>query len=256
MNFQMKRFGMKATALLALTLGFPSLVSAASLPGRALTLTFTTPDSYVISGKYHQPSTLQKYTFILLHGLGSTKEEWQQFEQKLVNDGYGYFAYDARGHGESARTIKGGTVRYDSFGTPGPGSPWEMMTDDLSRAIRLLTREHHLRHEKLILAGASLGANVCLVYAASDQVIPAVIALSPGMDYAGVRPLDSAAQLAGKHIALVAYPGDSYAFQSCQRIFDRLQIQNHVVFIEGEKGHGVQMFNNKLESRLLRWVRQ
>jgi hypothetical protein len=73
---------------------------------------------------------------------------------------------------------------------------------------------------------------------------------------AGIRPLDAAAALAGKRIALAAAPGDAYAFQSCRSIYDRLHAGGRITFFKGETGHGVQMFDGYLERALLQWVRQ
>jgi alpha-beta hydrolase superfamily lysophospholipase len=167
MNFQ-ALFNLRGPVpKLAALLAFCGGTAVAGPAGNAArSVQFTTEDDVVIAGTYRPAAKPGAYTFILLHGLGSTKEEWEGFEQRLIEKGWGYFAYDARGHGASMAAADATPVDYRSFGAPGPGSAWSKMPGDLARAVRYLKRKHRVRPGTLIFAGASLGANVALIGAA------------------------------------------------------------------------------------------
>jgi pimeloyl-ACP methyl ester carboxylesterase len=215
---------------------------------------FRTSDGVVISGLYSPPSSLNVKTFILLHGLGSNQDEWQGFAGELIAQGYGFLSYDARGHGKSTVMADGKAISFETFGPGAPNSQWSRMVTDLSSAVLYLVNEKKLRTNKIGLIGASLGANVALVYASSNEQIPVVVLLSPGLNYAGVGTLDAIQAFHKRPIALAASPGDTYAYQSTQLLSQQLADNKRAVFIEGAKGHGVNMFDNKFDKVLLRWI--
>jgi pimeloyl-ACP methyl ester carboxylesterase len=250
MHFPLKMKVLFVAALLGI---FCSTADA--LPQRPTVekINFSTGDGIKMAGRYCPPGA-HKPTFILLHGMGSNKEEWQPLEEILSKAGFGFLAYDARGHGESTTTNTGKSMTYQSFGRPGPGSPWDKMTDDLSRAVDFLEKRKDIPPASIGLIGASLGANVSLVYAAHTEAIPIVVALSPGMDYAGLEPAAAMPALADRRVCIAASPGDRYAFESSRVLFQQMGQNRRSLFIEGEGGHGVQMFNGTFEDTLLRWL--
>jgi pimeloyl-ACP methyl ester carboxylesterase len=218
-------------------------------------ITFTTEDGIVISGLYAAPSGSSK-VFILLHGLGSGQEEWQPFVHYLVRAGYGFLSYDARGHGESVLTKDNRKITYESFGAPGPGSPWSFMVADLGRAVQFLNTAKGIPTRRIGLIGASLGANVALQYAANVKEVPAVVLLSPGLVYAGLTTREAARSFTNRPILLVASPDDTYAYQSSMILLRELQKDPRAQFMQGAAGHGVQMFTGELESRVIKWLQR
>lgn len=230
-------------------------LTAVILPaGAAEPVTFQTQDAIVIAGLYQPPREPGRPVVILLHGLGSTKSEWTTFERRLEAAGYGYFAYDARGHGESTKTTAAGTISYARFGPPGPGSPWHAMIGDLDHAARFLSRAKTIKESSLIIAGASLGANIGLAWAADHPTVAAVLLLSPGLEYAGIASTGPAARFSKRRIAFAAAPNDAYAYQSSRMLFKNLSSNPRAAFFTGTSGHGVQMFNGSLEDEILQWL--
>ncbi len=217
-------------------------------------VSFTTADGIIIKGLYHASRQPRKPVVIMLHGMGSTKEEWTPFERTLVDAGFSYFAYDARGHGESTTTTTGAKINYKNFGAPGPGSPWQAMIDDLDYAAVYLSHTKHIPESSLIIVGASIGANIALVWAAQHPSVNTVLLLSPGLDYAGIETSTPVAQFQSRRIAFVASPNDPYAYQSSRQLFNRLSSNPSAVFFTGAGGHGVQMFNGTFEKDLVRWL--
>jgi pimeloyl-ACP methyl ester carboxylesterase len=99
-------------------------------------IVFKNRETLRLAAYYHAPEK-NNPVFILLHGLASSKEEWLSFGQHLNRQGWGWFAFDARGHGDSSLTrgADGGANGYKYFGAPGRGSDWERMIDDVGAAV-------------------------------------------------------------------------------------------------------------------------
>src|SRR6476659_9477761 len=112
-------------------------------------VTWTTPDGVVLVGLYHPAQRPGAYTWVLLHGLGSTKEEWDGFSKKLAAQGNGTLLYDMRGHGASIHTTNGQTLSYKNWNSAGPGTPWDMMSRDVATAIPMLQKQYHLPENQI-----------------------------------------------------------------------------------------------------------
>lgn len=215
---------------------------------------FTTTDGIIIAGDYQPPRQAGKRVAVMLHGLGSTSGEWTALKRLIVAEGLGYFAYDARGHGRSTKTTTGTEINYTQFGPPGDESPWYAMIGDLDQAVRYLARVKKIKETSLVIVGASLGANIAIAWAADHQSVAAVLLLSPGIEYAGIRSSGPAGRFLNRKIAFAAAPNDTYAFQSSRALYNHLASNPHATFFLGVSGHGVQMFDGKFEEGLARWL--
>lgn len=214
-----------------------------------------TRDGVILSGKFVPPKIRKKFTFIMIHGLGSNKSEWIKFAEIISNKGYGYFIYDLRGHGESNRDTKNREIDYRYFITPGPGSEWNLMVDDLSYVIKYLVHKN-INKNRIGIIGASLGANIALMYASRHKFIPVVILLSPGWNYAGLNIESAVKEYSGRSIAIAVSPGDKYSYESSVSIHEILKRNNNKTefFIGTGANHGVQMFDGKFEYEIINWI--
>lgn len=113
--------------------------------------------------------------FVLLHGLGAGRGEWKRFRSTLSARGYGSLALDARGHGGS------GGPGYRTFRS---SAAWIRIERDLEAAFAYLGRKN-IADERIILIGASIGANLALRASVRRSSSPFVVLLSPGYDYRG-----------------------------------------------------------------------
>src|SRR5437899_2062715 len=122
------------------------IVTFAFLPASlfAEKITFPNSEGIQLVGEFTKPQNPHNYTIILLHGLGSTKEEWDSFYKLLASNGYGVFAYDARGHGESKKKSSGESVDYQTFYGRGLQSEWGKMIGDLGAAVECLRKNFKL----------------------------------------------------------------------------------------------------------------
>jgi pimeloyl-ACP methyl ester carboxylesterase len=201
---------------------------------------------FFVAAQPHEP------TVLMLHGLASSKEEWLPLAKKLTEAGWGVLAYDARGHGESSQTRNASAQDiYKYLGAPGPGSRWERMIDDVGAAARFLSGSKKVSRSSIFLAGTSIGANVCLNFAALTRSVKGVVLLSPGLDYRSIRT-EEAIQKTGKMpVLIVANSKDQYAYASSVQL---ASISKSATFWSDVKvGHGTQMLDDDLLNRLLQW---
>ncbi|OGS33600.1 MAG: hypothetical protein A2474_05755 [Elusimicrobia bacterium RIFOXYC2_FULL_34_12] len=219
---------------------------------------FIASNGLISTGKFVSPKNPSKLTFIMLHGLGSSKEEWFTFADKLAAKGYGYFAYDLRGHNESIKDKAGNIISYKSFFNIGPDSEWELMIRDLDYAIKYLRRKG-IKKENIGIMGASLGANIALIYASKHEFIKKIVLLSPGLQYAGLYTANAMKNYNNRKILIAASPKDQYPYESSVYLADIAKKQKDDIEFLSESGskygvHGVQMFDGKFDNKIIDWV--
>ncbi len=217
-------------------------------------VSWTNADGIVMQGVYHGPAQKGRLTWVLLHGLGSTKGEWEPFAREFAKTGQGIFVYDARGHGESCKTVNGQNVSYQAFHR----QDWGKMPEDFSGAIAMLEKRFGPSINGYGVGGASLGANVALVYAAStsEKKVRGVLLLSPGVEYAGLN-IDKAYNLYNtRPLCMVASPGDDYAYQSVRFLASR-RGDTWLRAMEGPGAlHGVKMLDSATTSKIIDWMKK
>jgi len=247
-----KLSGMTACRKLFFLIGLLSVFSqAAPDPSFWTPLTWTTEDKVRLVGLYHSASNPNQLTWVLQHGLGSTKEEWDGFGRQLAATGQGVLIFDARGHGASHETTGGQPIKYEMF----VRGDWQAMPQDIGDTVRFLMKTYGLKDNKIAIGGASLGANVALMYASHHREVPAVLLLSPGIEYAGINIDDAFNRYDKRPLLMAASPADRYAFQSVQALaLRRRDADLHL--IEGPDGqHGVNMLNSYVTGRILEWTK-
>lgn len=224
----------------------------ACVPARAgqQTVRFNTEDGCALEAFYLAPSS-GSYVFINTHGLGSDKNEWAGFQDALRARGLGYLSLDMRGHGASLK-CSGKKASYRAFSRSG----WNNISRDITAAAVWLKKKR-IPASRLVFCGASIGANLSLKAAAEGAIKPAaVVLLSPGLEYAGVKtePYYAAAQ--PLRIFIAASEDDAYAWQSGNYLAATAAAKGLPAhFRAGPGGHGVNMFKGpELMSDIIDWV--
>ncbi len=197
---------------------------------------FDTSDGCRLEAFYQAPSS-GSYVFVNAHGLGSNKSEWGALEAELAKKGYGYLSLDFRGHGGSLE-CGGAPADYRSF----RAADWTSLSKDIKAAAAFLKKKG-IAARKLILCGASIGANLSLK-AVREGLRPAgVVLLSPGLVYVGVSSEEFFKTDSGIPVFIAASRNDDYAWQSSVYLAEQAGISGvRAVFRAGAGGHGVQMF--------------
>lgn len=226
------------------------LACAPALAGQK-TVHFTTGDGCRLEAFYLAPSS-GAYVFINAHGLGSDKNEWASFQKALQAAGYGYLSLDLRGHGNS-KTCGGKEIKYMFLSE----EAWNGVSADIETAAAWLKKRGHPAG-RLIFCGASVGANLSLKAAAEGKLKPAaLILLSPGMEYAGVKSEAYFTAPRNFRVLSVAARQDGYAWESVLRLNRAAMAKGLRAYsLEAAAGHGVNMFGTpSVIPAILNWVK-
>jgi alpha-beta hydrolase superfamily lysophospholipase len=213
------------------------LLGCAPVCAQQKTVHFSTADGCRIEAFYLAPSS-GAYVFINTHGLGSSRGEWGPLQDGLKKRGLGYLSLDLRGHGGSV-VCGGKKADYRKFTLEN----WASASRDIEAAAGFI-RKKGVPADRLVFCGASVGANLTLKAAAEGGIKPAaVILLSPGLEYAGVRSGDYILSLGNARLLIAASQNDQYAWQSSALLIKALgDSGKQADFIDGGGGHGVNMF--------------
>ncbi len=188
-------------------------------------------DGFQIIGTYMESTGLK--AVILLHMMPEDRSSWTMFAPELVARGYASLAIDERGHGESTM---GGTVSYKTF-TDGQQQAKIL---DVEAAIEFLVAEGYAK-EHLVIAGASIGANLAIQALARHREIPLAIALSPGLDYHGVLADRFLGEFRERQrVVLVASADDRNSFESVKKL-QASHPDSSVLVLRSGIGHGTGM---------------
>lgn len=192
---------------------------------------FKSADGVPLVAEWRAPRRGQP-VFILLHGLGAGRGEWRMFQARAAAEGWGTLALDMRGHGDS------GGGRYTEYKTP---AQWRALEGDARAALAWLAKVRHVAPERVVLAGASLGANIAAHAAAGEPRAALALLLSPGWSYQGVTLADAVAA-SDRPIVFAAAPDDAFPFRSAQEAL-RLAKRPESTFVHAASGHGVNMLD-------------
>ena len=235
-----RRGGLRAALIAA-------LVAAASILGeaRAQRVAFRTDDGVTIAAAWYEPSFRPAPAVILIHMLGRSRRDWDGFASRLAGAGIGALAIDLRGHGDSP---------YVASGSDGPD--YAAMVKDVAAARRYLITRGDVRPSRIGIAGASIGANLAALEAASDSSVASVALLSPSLDYRGLRIEAAVRKYGSRPMLLVSSDDDPYAHRSAQDL-EKTGGVRELLSLTGA-GHGTNMLNRspELPQALVDWFRR
>ncbi len=214
-------------------------------------------DDLILQGDYTAPASSSSLVLVCLHGLGSSRGEWAPLIRHAAKRGWGCVAYDLRGHGNSRGTMAGNTVNYEDPENGRDPDFWKLFPSDLGEVLSALEKKSGVGPEQIVVAGASLGANVALTFASQRPGLRGVVLLSPGLDYAGLQT-EGPMMILETPALLVAARPDRYAFMSGERLIN-LAPKNLVTWWPLSKSTaqgalGTQLFDGKLEIKILDWI--
>lgn len=206
------------------------------------TVSFQTKDGIKIIGDFFDAKTLPaqagKKSILLLHILPGDRRDFGEFAELLRQNDYNVLNIDERGHGDS-EAWAGEMGSWQEF----TQADYDKMIYDIEAAVEFL--KNKIPKTELAIIGASIGANLALLYGAKAQ--PKVVAaLSPGLNYKGIKT-EIASRNFRQNLLIAASRDDSYSFESSERLFEISAAKNKE-FIKYEfAGHGTRMFNSEQE---------
>ena len=232
----------------------PAFAAGAAVSARAAgreTVSFKTSGGCVLEAVY-QAASSGSYVFVNTHGLGSGKGEWRVLEGRLKKKGYGYLSLDLKGHGGSLR-CPGGRADYKTFSA----EQWAGLSADIRAAADYL-KSRKVPQKRLVLCGASIGANLSLKAAAEGLSPAGIVLLSPGLSYAGIEAGAYLESFGAIPLLMAASGDDAYAWESTGQLTARAKLRGlPAVFRAGPGGHGANMLSEarpELLNYILDWA--
>lgn len=206
-------------------------------------VTIRADDGTTITATWYEPAIRPAPAVIMVHMLGRSRRDWDGVGQQFGSAGIGALAIDLRGHGES--------------GNPAGDSPdHAVMVQDVAAARRFLSTRGDVIPSKIGILGASLGASLAVLEAASDPAIASLALLSPSLDYRGLRIEAAAKKYGNRPMLLVSSDDDGYARRTVADL-QKTGAPREVMQLSGA-GHGTNMLRRapELEYSLLDWFRR
>lgn len=172
---------------------------------------------------------------ILVHMIGKDRKSWDPIITNLATR-RAVIAIDLRGHGQSDGVLRKFT-----------DDDYRAMVNDVAAARKALGKR------EIAIVGASIGANAAIKYASSDPSVKTVIALSPGLDYHGLR-IDDVIPYMDRPVLVVASSGDQYSYNTMRKLSE-MNKNVETDMLSGDK-HGTDMFGTGkgVESEIFRWI--
>jgi dienelactone hydrolase len=189
--------------------------SRSPLPSGAEQITLSTSDGWKIAAWYWAPTTpkVEAPGVILLHQRGADKSSWGTFPAQLVKQGYAVIAIDLRGHGESL-SPGGKPLAAAELQDP----EYIAMLRDVRAADQYLGSQPGVDKDRIGIIGASLGANLAIIYLSANRHVRTAVCLSPGLDYKGLRPLEYMEAVDKRPLYLIAGRDDASSAQAAEEI--------------------------------------
>lgn len=216
-----------AAALAAAALAAGGSVHAAS----SHTVTFRTDDGVTIAATLTEAARRPAPAVILLHMLTRSRDDWQAFAERLADAGINALAIDFRGHGASSRGV---------LGADGEPELTRMPLDVQAARAFLATRPDLVKPGLIGIAGASVGADVAILEAATDNAIKSLALLSPAMDYRTLRVEAAMKKYLPRPVLFVAATNDPYASRSVKQLSALGSGLREIKMLENA-GHGTTM---------------
>lgn len=219
-------------------------------------VSFQTKDGVKIVGDFYDAKTLPVLptgqvggrqgtkSVLLLHILPGDRGDFGELAEPLFSKGYNVLNIDERGHGES-EAWAGEMGSWQEF----TQSDYDKMIYDVEAAAEWL--KNRIPDTELAVIGASIGANLALIYGAKAQ--PKVVtALSPGLNYKGIKT-EIASRNFRQNLLITASRDDVYAFESAEKLFEISAAAKKEFIKYEDAGHGTRMFNSEpeLKQRIL-----
>jgi predicted alpha/beta hydrolase len=227
------------------------------LPGEEVQ--FQTQDGWTLTGTYRVAQS-SKPTVILLHGGTGRRQDWYPLAARMARGGFGYLAFDLRGHGQSQNPPAGQPGQWNKFVINKTYNEWDNMREDVAAAAAFLSTRG-VSADSMPLGGSDVGANISLKYGAVHPEVPFLFLLSPSLNYREVLTVNAMRAYAKRPIPiLIVTAEDDKRFATEARLLYNFAKQSvgeeKATLLESPKGHGAKMFaaDKELAGQILEWV--
>lgn len=214
----------------------PTVADAAGRP-----VSFAAPDGVMIAAGMYDAPGRPAPAVVLVHMLGRTRTDWDGWAADLTAVGLSVLAIDLRGHG----------------GSGGSAGTLADMTQDVRAAVAWLAAQPGVRPDAIGVVGASLGANLALLAAADTPLVRVVAAVSPSLDYRGLRLTpDVLRRIGDRPVWMAASTEDPFALRTLKELANDTMVTREQQ-LSSEVAHGTALLgaDRSLAQALVEWLR-
>lgn len=147
----------------------------------------TSPDGVRIAGSLYETFYPKSPGVLLLHQWQSDRHSFDELARQLQKRKINVLSIDGRGFGESTETIDGKKVTVGRSSTD-----VNAMLSDVATALDVFANQKNVDPNRIGIVGASYGSSLAIIYAADHPEVKTVVLLSPGLNYFGNMPTESA----------------------------------------------------------------
>jgi alpha-beta hydrolase superfamily lysophospholipase len=215
-------------------------------------VTFPSLDGTPLSGEFFEASNRPSFArgasedkspgVVLVHMWSRHKGDWHSLPDRIRDAGMTALAIDLRGHG----------------GSSGSATDLAAMVQDVRAAAQWLASRATVRPDAIAVVGASLGASLALLAAADQPLIRAVGALSPSLDYRGLRTdVAVVKRIGARPLWLAASTADPLALRTV-RDFAAESSGPREQHVSSMVAHGTQLLDRdgEVTRALVDWLRR
>jgi dienelactone hydrolase len=204
------------------------------------TVTFRSASGRMVSGFLTEADRGPAPAVVLVPMLGRPKDDWQPIADRLAAAGVHALAIDL-----------------PSSSLPADPQELQGWHQDIRGAVAFLGTLSEVRPGALGVAGASLGANLAAVAAASEPLIRSLALISPSLDYRGVRIEGAMQQYGARQALLAASVEDPYAARSVREL-EKLGSGLRTVLWSSTPAHGTALLSRdpEIARTLVDWFQQ
>lgn len=185
-------------------------------------------DGVTLVGDLYLPGTIEKPgapAVLLMHMFGAQRGDWEPLIGPLVDAGYAVLNVDLRGHGDS-----------------GGQRDWTLAVQDVADWFAYLKTQPSIDPARLGVIGASIGANLALIGCAAEPACLTAVALSPGLNYAGLMPEEALIHdMVERSALLVTSRDDTESAAAVHKMVTTANTELGARILQGA-AHGTRMF--------------
>jgi dienelactone hydrolase len=234
-------------------------VSATARAETARPVRLMSADNISVFATYYPVEQSPAPVVVLVHGLKQNREVWSGFAMSLQRSGIAALTLDLRGHGESTRALTAsGPMALDV--SRFRAQDFRAMLLDVEAAVGWLQQQPEINRRRIALLGASLGANVALLYTSVNEDVAALALLSPGINYRGLRTDEAIKRIGPMPLRIAVSRHDAFAFESSNVLIRQRKeagsgLQERELWIATGNLHGTDMLTGvrSLPVMLLDW---
>lgn len=202
-----------------------------------LPMSISTSDGLVLQATYYGAPTRPAPGVLMLHMIGRDRSTWNDLAQRMQALGFAVLTVDLRGYGET-----------------GGDEDWSLAQSDINTAVNQLAGLPGVDASKIIIIGASMGANLGLNACADYAGCKGAVLLSPGLDYRGISTAGAMARLGARAILIAASENDNNNPTDSVTL-DSMAAGAHRLVIYPSAGHGTELLTAEpsLADVILSW---